>query len=90
MSEEGSEMAAMTAGLAGKAGEAFDKAFLSEMIAHHQGAIEMARMALKDAEHPEIKRLARNIVSAQTTEIGEMQNWQKNWGLTVSDMPGMR
>jgi uncharacterized protein (DUF305 family) len=89
-SEEASEMAAMTKGLQGKAGAAFDKAFLGEMIAHHQGAIEMARMALKDAEHPEIKKLARAIVAAQTSEITEMQGWQQDWGLSVSDMPGLR
>lgn len=37
-----------------------DAAFIVEMPPHHESAIEMAKVALKRAEHPEIKELARS------------------------------
>lgn len=75
----GNAMDDMMAGLQGKTGDDFDKAFLSEMIMHHQGAVAMAQAALQDAKHPEIKQMAQTIISAQTTEIQQMQGWQKSW-----------
>ena len=69
----------MMASLQGKTGDAFDQAFLSEMIVHHQGAVEMAQMALQSAKHQEIKDLAQGIITAQNKEIGEMKSWQKQW-----------
>lgn len=75
----GSAMDSMMAGLEGKTGDAFDKAFLSEMIMHHQGAVEMAQAALKYAKHQEIKDMAEAIISAQTSEINQMQMWGKSW-----------
>lgn len=73
-------MADMTASLSGKTGDDFDKAFLSEMIVHHQGAIAMAELAAAKAKHQEVKDLANGIVSAQTGEISEMRQWQEAWG----------
>lgn len=75
----GNAMDDMMTGLQGKTGDDFDKAFLSEMITHHQGAINMAQAALQDAKHPELKQLAQNIITAQTSEIAQMQTWQKSW-----------
>lgn len=69
----------MTAGLSGKTGDEFDTAFLSEMIVHHQGAVDMAHAALKNAKHIEIKNMAEAIIAAQTKEITQMQEWQKSW-----------
>jgi uncharacterized protein (DUF305 family) len=73
------EMDAMMGALDGKTGDEFDKAFLAEMIMHHQGAVEMAEAALQNAKHDEIKIMANAIISAQTTEITQMQDWQKSW-----------
>jgi uncharacterized protein (DUF305 family) len=73
------EMDSMMAGLAGKSGDEFDKAFLSEMIMHHEGAVDMAEAALRDAKHEEIKNLARAIIAAQTTEISQMKAWHQTW-----------
>lgn len=73
------EMGSMTYGLSGKTGDDFDKAFIKEMITHHQGAVAMANMALVSAKHAEIKTLASAIIAAQTKEIGDMQAWYKNW-----------
>ena len=75
----GSAMDDMMSGLNGKTGDEFDKAFLSEMITHHQGAVQMAEAALTSAKHQEIKDMAKAIISAQTIEIKQMQDWQKSW-----------
>lgn len=85
MSESGmkmgmeSMMGGMMAGLQGKTGDEFDKAFLSEMIMHHQGAVVMAEAVLKTSKRPELIKLANDIISAQTKEIEMMQDWQKTW-----------
>jgi uncharacterized protein (DUF305 family) len=55
-------------------GKYSDKAFIDAMVPHHQGAIEMAQVALKHAEHEEIKELSRNIVSTQQAEIEELKS----------------
>lgn len=65
-------------------GEDYDRMFLANMIAHHQGAVDMANLALKNASHQEIKDLANNIVSSQTGEITNMTSWQKDWGYPAS------
>lgn len=65
-------------------GEDYDRMFLANMIAHHQGAVDMANLALTNASHQEVKDLAKAIVSAQTTEITDMTAWQKAWGYPAS------
>jgi uncharacterized protein (DUF305 family) len=57
----------------------FDQRFITAMIAHHEGAVEMAKEAQAKAEHPEIKQLAENIIAAQEKEIQEMQGWSQEW-----------
>ena len=69
----------MSSSLKGLKGDEFDKRFISEMITHHEGAVDMAELALTNAKHQEVKTMAQNIISAQTKEIDEMQTWQKNW-----------
>lgn len=69
----------MTSDLKNKYGDEFDKAFIAEMIVHHQGAIDMAILAKANAKHQEIKDLANNIITAQTSEINEMKTWQTQW-----------
>lgn len=70
----------MTADLKGKTGDDFDKAFISSMIAHHEGAVEMAKLSAKNAKHQEIKTMSENIISAQEMEITEMKQWRMDWG----------
>jgi len=74
-----SSMASMLADLQKTSGEARDAAFLESMIVHHQGAIEMAQIIAKSTKRPELKQMAENIISAQTTEIATMQEWLKQW-----------
>ena len=54
-------------------GEYSDRAFIDAMVPHHQGAVDMARVALENAEHQEIKQLSRNIISTQQAEIEELK-----------------
>jgi uncharacterized protein (DUF305 family) len=54
-------------------GKYSDKAFIDAMVPHHQGAVEMAEVALQNAEHEEIKQLSRNIISTQQAEIEELK-----------------
>ncbi len=53
-------------------GAAFDRLFLEGMIAHHEGAIQMAEM-IKDSTNSEVKKLFNNIVSSQSAEIEAMK-----------------
>lgn len=65
-------------------GEDYDRMFLANMIAHHQGAVDMANLALTNAKHQELKDMANAIISAQNKEITDMQSWQSQWGYPAS------
>ncbi len=54
-----------------------DVDFRTHMIPHHQGAIDMAKVALKYAKDPETKKMAQTIIDAQEKEIADMQAWLK-------------
>lgn len=69
----------MMSGQDGRTGDEFDKAFLAGMIVHHEGAINMANAALRNAKHQEIKNMANEIISTQSKEIEQMNNWEKQW-----------
>ena len=58
-------------------GKYSDERFIDAMVPHHQGAIEMARVALENAEHEEIIELSRNIISSQQAEIEELKAIKK-------------
>jgi len=49
--------------------------FAQGMIPHHQQAIEMSTMALKSGASPDVKKLAKGIISAQSKEIGQFKYW---------------
>jgi uncharacterized protein (DUF305 family) len=52
-----------------------DRDFVTMMIPHHQGAIDMAKIELEFGKDPEIHKLAEGIVAAQEKEIAGMQAW---------------
>jgi uncharacterized protein (DUF305 family) len=54
-------------------GNATDAAFITDMTAHHQGAIAVAEMAHKRAEHPEVRNLADDIISLRKGQISVMK-----------------
>ena len=67
----------------------FDAQFIDSMIEHHQGAIEMAKQALEQAEHPELKQMAENVIAAQTQEIEQMTAWRQAWYPDLPPTGGM-
>jgi uncharacterized protein (DUF305 family) len=64
-----------------------DRAFVREMIPHHQMATEMAEMAKTDGEHAKIRRLAMQIIRAQNAEIRTMRRIARDLGVTPAEMP---
>lgn len=81
-SEQGSQSPAATHNDA-------DTQFAQLMIVHHQGAIEMADLAIERASSAEVKDLAERIQSAQGPEIDLMTGWLTNWGEDTSHDMGM-
>lgn len=56
-----------------------DKMFIEHMIPHHQDAIDMAKLALEKSKKDEIKKLAGDIIKAQSVEIETMKKWYRAW-----------
>ncbi|MFN3668369.1 MAG: DUF305 domain-containing protein [Brevundimonas sp.] len=65
----------MHAGMAAASGATVDEAYIAKMIAHHEGALAMAEVALAESRDPEIRRMAQAVKDAQTREIAEMRAW---------------
>ena len=52
-----------------------DRDLVNMMRPHHPGAIDMARIYLRDGKDPEIRRMAEKIITDQEREIGEFRAW---------------
>jgi uncharacterized protein (DUF305 family) len=52
-----------------------DVAFASGMLAHHEGAVAMAKVQLKYGKDPQMRALAENVIKTQQAEIVEMKAW---------------
>ncbi|TDD19146.1 DUF305 domain-containing protein [Kribbella turkmenica] len=76
-----------------------DVTFATQMIPHHQQAVQMAHMAGYMATTAEVKKLATAIKAAQDPEIKALSSWLTSWGKPVPtpshgdhgshEMPGM-
>lgn len=78
-------------------GQNIDQHFIVQMIPHHEGAIEMAKIALERSKRPEILSLANGIIAAQEKENRDMRSWYQSWfgsappesGMGMMHMDGM-
>jgi uncharacterized protein (DUF305 family) len=52
-----------------------DHDFVTGMLPHHQGAIDMARVELRYGRNPAMRRLAHEIIASQTQEERLMRVW---------------
>lgn len=57
-----------------------DEDFVSHMIPHHQGAIDMAEVEAKYGKDPQLKKMANQIIESQRREIETMKRWQAKHG----------
>jgi uncharacterized protein (DUF305 family) len=78
-----------TAALNRLSGKAFDRAFLSMMIAHHQAALAMSKAVLPLTRDAQVKGWAQSIVTSQQAEIGSMTALLKPLGGTDATMAAM-
>lgn len=65
--------------LSGDLSQPFDRRFLDQMVPHHQMAVHSAQVMLASSERPELRDLARRIISAQQAEITQMVAWRAAW-----------
>ena len=81
--DHGSKMKGMLsveelAKLSSLSGKVFDKEWMLAMIAHHEGAIEMARTVEQSGKNLEVQALAKTIISGQQVEIDQMNSMLAN------------
>lgn len=76
------------------AAQPYDLQFIDTMILHHQGAVDMAKIALSKSTNEELKGFAKKIIDDQEEEIGRMKEWRAKWfpdkpAAVNLEMPGM-
>ncbi len=54
-------------------GSGFEGMWLTMMVEHHEGAVDMGRAELAKGENPEVRKLAQSIITSQTAEIATMK-----------------
>ncbi len=67
-----------------------DLDFARLMIAHHQGAIDMAQVELEYGTDPDLKAIAQRVITDQTAEIQELEMWLQMHEPATSDAPQHR
>lgn len=65
----------MNAAMMAATGANTDRMWAGKMIAHHQGALEMSLLALRESEDAEIRRMAQKTIEMQTADISELRVW---------------
>jgi uncharacterized protein (DUF305 family) len=71
-------------------GKTFDIYWMSQMIAHHKAAVQMANFVLKNGKDAKVKKAAQNIVRAQSAEVKQMTGWLKSWYNSTPDATQMK
>ena len=57
----------------------FDRAFIEQMIPHHQMGVMMASMVQTNSQHPQLRAMQQAMVKAQSREIEQMSQWYRSW-----------
>jgi uncharacterized protein (DUF305 family) len=66
------------------AADSVDAGFARDMSRHHLQAVEMADLATTRSTDPDVLRLAFDIASTQTNQVGRMQGWLTLWDLPLT------
>jgi uncharacterized protein (DUF305 family) len=73
MGGDDTDLAALTSA------DSFDKAFIEQMIPHHQMGIMMSQMMGSATGSTEMREFAQSIIDAQSNEIDQMRAWYQEW-----------
>jgi len=57
----------------------FDAQFLDQMIVHHEGAVASTQAMIADSTRPELRALARDIITSQRAQLDQMRTWRDRW-----------
>ena len=57
----------------------YDARWIDLMIPHHEGAVLMAKDALKKSRRPEIQAMAKKMIEDQQKEVKQLQQWRQAW-----------
>ena len=63
-----------------------DVDFVTKMIPHHQGAVDMARAELEFGTDPKIRKLAQSIIKSQDRQIAEIRGWLARYRKAAAPM----
>lgn len=69
-------------------GDAYDEEFIAQMLAHHEGAVNMSEQAMGATSRVEIRDFADSITQSQSKEMMDMRAWQKQWGYEITNSGG--
>ncbi|OAB59653.1 hypothetical protein AY600_09815 [Phormidium willei BDU 130791] len=62
----------------GEVDETYDQRYVNAMIAHHQGALDMARQVLENSDRPEVEAFANDLIETQMAEVQQMLALQES------------
>ena len=61
-----------------------DVGFYQDMTAHHEQAVQLAQIALRNGEDPTVRIFAQEVILAQQWELGRMYETLREWGASTS------
>jgi uncharacterized protein (DUF305 family) len=80
MDEYMAEMKKMNSEMMSAMGSTTDVTFARKMLAHHQGAIDMAQIELKHGVDADAKRMAQQTIQENTKGKANLEDWLRSHG----------
>lgn len=72
-------------------GSSPEAGFARDMQTHHQQAVQMAMIIYPKTTDPDLRAIAYDIATAQSAQVGQMQQWLLDWNLPAySKAPAMQ